>query len=86
MHLNTCIINKVIAGFLKTLSCVQVMTYRSLLEHVGMLGRTIDYLKVDIEGSEIEFLEQVLRAEPHLLYHVKQIGMEIHPSECQIIK
>ena len=63
----------------------QYMTYRDLLEHVGLLGRTIDYLKMDIEGSEMDFFENVFRSDPQLLYHVKQIGMEIHVCEFNVL-
>jgi hypothetical protein len=45
-----------------------------------MTDRVIDYLKMDIEGFELEFLDNVLNDDVELLSNIKQIAMEIHPG------
>lgn len=57
---------------------VPVDSYRGVLAHVGLTNQTIDYLKIDIEGSEIGFFENVLYEDMDVLQHVKQMGVEIH--------
>ncbi|RXG54160.1 hypothetical protein Avbf_16304 [Armadillidium vulgare] len=71
----------------------QVDRYESILSMLNLIDKKIDYLKMDVEGSEIDFLEDVLNNSVHLLNNVKQIGMEIHPLtppetefiNCQLI-
>ncbi|XP_018018852.1 probable methyltransferase-like protein 24 [Hyalella azteca] len=58
----------------------QVLTYRDILAKIGKTNSVIDYLKVDIEGFEIDFLENVLYDDQELLFRIKQIGMELHPT------
>lgn len=54
--------------------------YENILKKLALSEKEIDYLKIDIEGSEINFFNDVIKNSPHLLQRVKQIGMEIHPS------
>ncbi|XP_018027331.1 uncharacterized protein LOC108682638 [Hyalella azteca] len=56
-------------------------TYREILKKIGEEESVIDYLKMDIEGAELEFFNDVLTDDVELLANVKQIGMEIHPAE-----
>lgn len=46
------------------------------------LGKTISYLKVDIEGSELNTFPEWISS--GVLDHVSQIGIEIHTSQTQI--
>ncbi|KAL7641175.1 UNVERIFIED_CONTAM: hypothetical protein RMT77_008313 [Armadillidium vulgare] len=57
----------------------KVDRYENILSMLNLIDKKIDYLKMDVEGSEIDFLEDVLNNSIHLLENVKQIGMEIHP-------
>ncbi|KAK4325208.1 hypothetical protein Pmani_004168 [Petrolisthes manimaculis] len=54
------------------------------MKMLGHEGRRIDYLKIDIEGSEMPALEQVFREAPHLLTQVSQLGMEVHPGKYRV--
>ncbi|XP_066950765.1 probable methyltransferase-like protein 24 [Macrobrachium rosenbergii] len=56
----------------------EVDTYEHILDRLGLSNTTIDYLKMDVELSELDFLQDVLRNTPHLLKNIKQIGMELH--------
>ncbi|KAF2348319.1 Methyltransferase FkbM, partial [Trinorchestia longiramus] len=56
-------------------------SYRDILDKIGETNRIIDYLKMDTEGAEIQFFENVLYEDASLLDNVKQIGMEIHPGK-----
>ncbi|KAL7641177.1 UNVERIFIED_CONTAM: hypothetical protein RMT77_008315 [Armadillidium vulgare] len=58
----------------------KVDRYENILSMLNLLEKKIDYLKMDIEGSEFEFFDDVLNNSIHLLENVKQIGMEIHTS------
>ncbi|XP_018018344.1 uncharacterized protein LOC108674871 [Hyalella azteca] len=58
----------------------QVYTYRDVLKKINESNSVIDYLKIDIEGSEVDFFNNVLSDDVELLANVKQIGMEIHPG------
>lgn len=62
------------------LSVLQVDTLGNIMRSLGHEDRRIDYLKMDIEGSEVQALEQVLSEEPHLLTQVSQLGIEVHPG------
>ncbi len=44
----------------------------------GDFGKTITYLKVDVEGSEIKSIPQWI--DSGILDYVKQIGIEIHTA------
>ncbi|XP_037089644.1 methyltransferase-like protein 24 [Pollicipes pollicipes] len=51
-----------------------MMTLTGLRAKLGHLERTIDYLKIDIEGSEWNWLENDMAG----LEGVSQMGMEVH--------
>ncbi|XP_042235070.1 uncharacterized protein LOC121874646 isoform X2 [Homarus americanus] len=57
--------------------CV-VDRYENILRSLDLLNTRIDYLKLDVELSELEFLQDVLRNSPRLLQNIGQIGMEVH--------
>ncbi|KAK4310176.1 hypothetical protein Pmani_018239 [Petrolisthes manimaculis] len=59
---------------------VPVARYTTILDLLHLQNRTIDYLKMDVESSELAFFSDVLSKTPNLLKNVKQIGMEIHMS------
>lgn len=58
----------------------QVDTLGNIIRSLDHEGKRIDYLKIDIEGSELPALKQVMRDEPDLLTQVTQLGMEVHPG------
>ncbi|XP_018011962.1 uncharacterized protein LOC108669175 [Hyalella azteca] len=58
----------------------QLDTYSAILRKINATERVIDFLKMDVEGAEIQFFEDVLAHNVSLLANVKQIGMEIHPN------
>ena len=58
-----------------------MMTYRRVLEFLNLVDATIDYLKEDIELAELKMFSNIFNEDPELLVNVKQLGMEIHPSE-----
>ncbi|CAL4064411.1 unnamed protein product, partial [Meganyctiphanes norvegica] len=55
--------------------------YNNILEMLGHTNSTIDYLKIDIEGSELDFFRDAFTNFPQLLKNVKQILLEIHNIE-----
>lgn len=60
------------------MTSLQVDRYVNVLKKIGHLNSTIDYLKVDVEGAEINFFTDIFTSNTNLLKNVKQIGMEIH--------
>ncbi|XP_045620405.2 probable methyltransferase-like protein 24 [Procambarus clarkii] len=56
----------------------KVDRYENILHMLGLQDARVDYLKMDVELSELEFLRDVLRNNPHYLTNVGQIAMEIH--------
>lgn len=52
--------------------------FENLVSAVGEEGREIDYVKLDVELSEIDFLQDILFNSPHVLAKIKQIAMEVH--------
>ncbi|CAL4124705.1 unnamed protein product [Meganyctiphanes norvegica] len=54
-------------------------TYRGIVEKLGHSSTVIDYLKMDIEGSEIPVLKDIMDNDLELLGNIRQIGLEIHP-------
>ncbi|XP_047735749.1 uncharacterized protein LOC125177646 isoform X2 [Hyalella azteca] len=60
---------------------IPVKTYRDILKNIHEEESVIDYLKIDIEGFELDFFSNVLDEHVDLLANVKQIVMEIHPWE-----
>uniref|UniRef100_A0A6A7G6S4 Methyltransferase-like protein 24 n=1 Tax=Hirondellea gigas TaxID=1518452 RepID=A0A6A7G6S4_9CRUS len=63
-----------------------VESYRDILNRIARVDSIIDYLKVDIESSELGFFSNVLYDDAALLRNVKQIGMEIHPGKNDVSK
>ncbi|CAL4065852.1 unnamed protein product [Meganyctiphanes norvegica] len=61
----------------------KVDTYQGILHRLGILNSTIDYMKLDIEGAELDFLDDAITRWPHLLHNIKQIGIEIHTSKLK---
>uniref|UniRef100_A0A0P4WQP4 Methyltransferase domain-containing protein n=1 Tax=Scylla olivacea TaxID=85551 RepID=A0A0P4WQP4_SCYOL len=55
--------------------------YENLLARAGLQGRVVDYLKLDVELSELEFFQDMFFNSPHLLAGVKQIAMEVHHDD-----
>ena len=54
-------------------------TYDSLLQSNGHVNKTIDILKIDVEYSEWDALEHMLKK--NSLRHVKQLLFESHTKE-----
>ncbi|XP_071536205.1 probable methyltransferase-like protein 24 [Panulirus ornatus] len=52
--------------------------YENIVERLGLSGRPIDYVKLDVELSELDFLQDILNNSPHLLHNIKQLAMEVH--------
>ncbi|XP_018018346.1 uncharacterized protein LOC108674873 [Hyalella azteca] len=65
---------------------IPIYTYRDILKKINEEKSLIDYLKIDIEGFEIDFFRNVLNDDAELLANVKQIGMEIHPGRSTTIR
>lgn len=61
--------------------CPQVDRYINILRRLGHENTTIDYLKMDVEGAELQFFEDVFNKTPQVLRNIKQIGMEFHPGK-----
>ena len=57
-----------------------VHTLQSIRQLLGHQDRVIDYLKIDIEGSEWDVLPQLMGTGE--LTHVRQMGVEIHLPCC----
>lgn len=60
---------------------VPVDRYENLLQRAGVEDRVIDYLKIDIELSELEFFQDIFFNTPHLLADVKQIAIDVHHDD-----
>ncbi|XP_069183558.1 probable methyltransferase-like protein 24 [Procambarus clarkii] len=52
--------------------------YVNILKMLGHEHSTLDYLKLDIEGSEPSVFQDIFTHTPNLLKNVKMISMEIH--------
>ncbi|XP_050724987.1 uncharacterized protein LOC127002815 isoform X2 [Eriocheir sinensis] len=59
----------------------KVDRYANILAGLGLLDSVIDVLKIDVEGSEVAFFEDVFEKTPNLLKNVKMIAMEIHMDD-----
>ncbi|KAL7637265.1 UNVERIFIED_CONTAM: hypothetical protein RMT77_011977 [Armadillidium vulgare] len=57
----------------------KVDRYENIVKRLNLSTTIIDYLKIDIEGSEREFFNDIFDTSPQLLKYIKQISMEIHP-------
>lgn len=51
--------------------------YENLLARARVEGRTVDFLKINIELAELEFFQDMFFNTPQLLAGVKQIAMEV---------
>ncbi|KAG0726178.1 hypothetical protein GWK47_004419 [Chionoecetes opilio] len=59
-------------------SVKKVDRFENLVREAGVEGREIDFVKLDVELSEIDFLQDMLFNSPHVLAKIKQIAMEVH--------
>ncbi|XP_063603928.1 uncharacterized protein LOC134779675 [Penaeus indicus] len=57
--------------------------YINILKRLGHENTTIDYLKMDVEGAELQFFEDIFTKTPQVLKNIKQIGMEFHPGRYE---
>ncbi|XP_068221743.1 uncharacterized protein [Palaemon carinicauda] len=64
----------------------KVDRYENILYMLGMTNTTIDYLKMDVEKSELGFFRDVFTKSPYLLKNVRQIGMELHHTTSKLAK
>ncbi|XP_063586034.1 uncharacterized protein LOC134763482 [Penaeus indicus] len=56
----------------------KVDRFENLVKEAGMEGRPIDVVKLDVELSELDFLQDMLFNSRHVLRNIKQLAMEIH--------
>ncbi|XP_069189389.1 uncharacterized protein [Procambarus clarkii] len=56
----------------------RVDRFENLVNQLGLAGQVIDYVKLDVELSEVDFLQDMLLNSPHVLRNIKQIAMEVH--------
>ncbi|XP_069985141.1 uncharacterized protein [Penaeus vannamei] len=56
----------------------KVDRFENLVKDAGMEGKPIDVVKLDVELSEVDFMQDMLFNSRHVLRNVKQIAMEIH--------
>ena len=62
---------------------IQIRTLDHLVKENGDSDKTISYLKVDIEGSEIQSFKQWV--DSRILSKIDQIGVEMHTGKAQKI-
>nr|XP_045613130.1 probable methyltransferase-like protein 24 [Procambarus clarkii] len=67
------------------INSTKMARYETILKMLSLENATIDYLKIDVEGAELNFFHDVFANTPNLLKNVKQIGMEIHNSESVLM-
>ena len=65
-------------------SLVQVLTLEDTIRSFGDEGKTIHYLKVDVEGHELKAMHDWL--DSGVLEVVQQIGLELHTGIVHIEK
>ena len=63
-------------------SLVQVLTLEDTINSFGDEGKTIHYLKVDVEGHELKAIHDWLDSD--VLEDVQQIGLELHTGSVHI--
>ncbi|XP_042890740.1 uncharacterized protein LOC122265462 [Penaeus japonicus] len=56
----------------------KVNRFENLVKEAGMEGKPIDVVKLDVELSEVDFMQDMLFNSRHVLKNIKQIAMEIH--------
>ncbi|XP_071537011.1 uncharacterized protein [Panulirus ornatus] len=59
----------------------KVSRFVTILERLNLTHTPIDYVKMDVEWSELDFFQDMFFNTPHLLKNIKQIGMEIHDGD-----
>ncbi|XP_047489773.1 uncharacterized protein LOC125039624 [Penaeus chinensis] len=52
--------------------------YENIVRRLGLEGRVIDYVKMDIELAELDVLRDLLDNSPRLLRNINQLAIEIH--------
>lgn len=62
----------------------KLRTLETIYKKLGHEGRIIDYLKMDIEGSEWKVLPQILKSE--MMGKIRQLGVEFHLSSFKTLK
>ncbi|XP_042884451.1 uncharacterized protein LOC122261033 [Penaeus japonicus] len=67
-----------LVGMGKSWSDGKVDRFENLVRAVGMEGKAIDVVKLDVELAEVDFLQDMLFNSRHVLKNIKQIAMEIH--------
>ena len=65
-------------------SLVEVLTLEDTIKAFGDEGKTIHYLKVDVEGHELKAIHNWL--DSGILAFVQQIGLELHTGYDYIEK
>ena len=56
----------------------QLMTFNDLVRHLGHEGRRIDYVKLDVEGSEWSIVTDQMGSADSVLRNVPQFFLEFH--------
>ena len=72
-----------LGGFVKEPQIWRVRTLESIMKDLDHQGRNLTVLKMDIEGSEWQFIEYLLYSAPHLLDKIHQLVIEWHIGERQ---
>lgn len=65
-------------GMGRSFNFLEVDRYENILERLGLTNTIIDYIKMDVELSELEFFQDIFRNSPHLLKNIKQMEVEVH--------
>ena len=55
-------------------------TLRMIMSELNHSGRNLDILKIDVEGSEFEFFDELFNTTDYLSENIRQILVEIHLS------
>ncbi|CAL4180130.1 unnamed protein product, partial [Meganyctiphanes norvegica] len=64
----------------RDLTC-KVDRYVNIVKMLGLIDRQIDFLKIDVEGSELDFFLDTASNHPELLENVWQFQLEFHNME-----
>ncbi|XP_042859429.1 uncharacterized protein LOC122245566 [Penaeus japonicus] len=52
--------------------------YENIVRRLGLADRVIDYVKMDVELSELDVLRDLLDTSPRLLRNINQLAIEVH--------